>query len=237
MHHPLPLPLTNSKPAAQYYPDILTRISTRLKRGVPEYLSTSCTAFAGNRRIASGLLIDVALAIKATEPSIEDSVLTFDDASGGVIDLDLRGTTAEIVTRLAEHGALQALAAGTRRELTGSPSRSRGRPKLGVVAREVTLLPRHWEWLGRQTGGASQALRRLVDEARRADGGRTNRKAAQERAYRFLSAIAGDLPGYEEVIRALFTDDDSVFATRMAGWPRDVREHALTLSRSNTTED
>ena len=194
-------------------------------------LSTPCTAFIGTRRIASGTLIDVALAIKAAETGMDGAVLTFDDASGAVIDLDLRGTTADIVTRLTEQGARGARAAVAKGERTGTPVKSRGRPKLGVVAREVTLLPRHWEWLARQSGGASQALRRLVDEARRADGGQTDRKLAQERAYNFLSALAGDLPGYEEAIRALFAGEYALFAERMATWPPDVRGHALALSR------
>lgn len=198
-----------------------------------DYLSTPCTAFSGTQRIASGTLIDVALAIKAAVFRMQGPVLTFDDASGAVIDLDLRGTTAEIVARLTEHGELEALAARTRGEMVGAPIRSRGRPKLGVVAREVTLLPRHWEWLARQPGGASQALRRLVDEARRADGGQTDRKAAHERTYSFLSALAGDLPGYEEAIRALFAGEDETFAERMATWPKDIRDHALVLIQPN----
>jgi hypothetical protein len=212
-------------------------IFTRLNWGMSEYLSTLCTAFAGTRRIASGALIDVALAIKAAEAHLQSPVLTFDDASGAVIDLDLRGTTAEIVTRLTEHGELEALAARTGRALPGAGIRSRGRPKLGVVAREVTLLPRHWDWLARQPGGASQALRRLVDDARRGDDGQSDRKAAHERSYRFLSALAGDLPGYEEAIRALFAGDNEAFAERMATWPPDIRDHALALARPGTREE
>lgn len=202
-----------------------------------EYLSIPCTAFAGAQRIASGTLIDVALAIKAMEAGLQSPPLTFDDVSGAVIDLDLRGTTAEIVTRLTEHGEVGALATKTRGELAGAPTRSRGRPKLGVVAREVTLLPRHWEWLSRQSGGASQALRRLVDEARRNDGGQTDHKAAHERTYRFLSALAGDLSGYEEAIRALFAGEDQTFAERMATWPPDIRDHALVLAQSDFREE
>jgi hypothetical protein len=201
------------------------------------YLSTPCTAFIGTRRFASGALIDVALAIKAHDAAAQGSLFIFDDASGAAIDLDLRGTTAEIVTRLTEHGELTELAARTRGDLLGSAVRSRGRPKLGVVAREVTLLPRHWEWLARQTGGASQALRRLVDEARRADAGQTDRKAAQERTYRFLHALAGDLPDYEEVIRALFAGEDEIFGGRMAAWPVDIRDHALALAQSQPDEE
>jgi hypothetical protein len=202
-----------------------------------DYLSRPCTAFAGLRQLAGGPLVDVALAIKAAGET-GDAVLAFDDASGEVIDLDLRGTTADIVTRLTEHGELEALAARTRnRPDADGPARGRGRPKLGVVAREVTLLPRHWEWLGSQPGGASQALRRLVDEARRADGGQTLAKAARERAYRFLSALAGDLPGFEEATRALFAGDGEAFAERMADWPPDVRRHALALALSAPAQD
>ncbi|MET3473522.1 hypothetical protein ABIC78_004074 [Novosphingobium sp. 1529] len=182
-------------------------------------LSLQCTAFAGLRKLAQGALIDVALVVKTAETRDMDAVLVFDDATGRVLDLDLRGTTAEIVARLARPGGGEA-----------EPARGRGRPKLGVVPREVTLLPRHWEWLAQQPGGASGALRRLVDEARRADHGRTERKGAQQRAYTFLSALAGDLPGYEEAIRALFADDGDAFAARMAAWPQDIRDHALMLA-------
>jgi hypothetical protein len=204
-----------------------------------DYLSTPCTAFAGTRRLASGSLVDVALAIKAAGPAEADGpVLAFDDATGAVIDLDLRGTTADIVTRMTEHGELEALAARTLSASKGeAPARARGRPKLGVVAREVTLLPRHWEWLAAQPGGASQALRRLVDNARRSDGGQAEVKAARERAYKFLSALAGDLPGFEEAIRALFAGDGDGFAERMANWPPDVSNHALWLARAAAAKD
>lgn len=190
------------------------------------YLATSCTAFSGTERLAQGDLIDVALAIKAAEGKTQGPVLTFDDASGAVIDLDLRGTTADIVARLSGH-ARAAEAEGA----YDQPARSRGRPKLGVVGREVTLLPRHWEWLGKQSGGASQTLRRLVDAARRGDSETADKKAAHERTYRFLSAMAGDLPGFEEVIRALFSGDTEAFVDRMADWPPDLRDHALLLAR------
>lgn len=203
------------------------------------YLSRPCTAFAKTQQLASGALIDVALAIKAVETAEPcEPILTFDDASGAVVDLDLRGTTAEIVTRLTEHGELEALAAKARnRSSTELQASARGRPKLGVVAREVTLLPRHWEWLAAQPGGASQALRRLVDDARRSDGGHTQTNAARETAYRFLSALAGDLPGFEEAIRALFSGNSDAFADRMAAWPPDVRNHALKLAGATHSED
>ncbi len=196
-----------------------------------DYLSTPCTSFVGARQLASGALIDVALAIKAAEPTTMNApVLTFDDASGAVVDLDLQGTTADIVNRLTELGELEALAVKTRnRPDIDAPPKGRGRPKLGVIGREVTLLPRHWQWLAAQSGGASQALRRLVDNARRSDDGQTHIKAAREAAYRFLSTLAGDFPGFEEAIRVLFSGDDKAFADRMAAWPADVGNYALKL--------
>lgn len=184
-----------------------------------DYLNRACTAFAGTSELARGPLIDVALAVKSADAATP--VLVFDDATGKPVELDLRGGTADIVRRLSEQA-----------EWENAP-KTRGRPKLGVVAREVTLLPRHWEWLAAQPGGASQALRRLVDEARRADGGQTDAKAARERPYRVLQALAGDLPGYEEAMRALFAGDLPAFAAHMADWPGDVRAYALRLAEPN----
>ncbi|MDB5737972.1 MAG: hypothetical protein JWO65_1640 [Sphingomonas bacterium] len=171
----------------------------------------SVTAFAGLSRLASGPLPQVAIAIRHAAGS--EPILVFDDATGRVIDLDLRGSDAEIVARLPAEEA-----------------RGRGRPKLGVIAREVTLLPRHWDWLATQSGGASAALRRLVEEARKTGGTRQERRAAQEVAYRFLQAIAGDLPGYEESTRALFADDRTRFEAQIAGWPDAIRAYALKLA-------
>lgn len=193
-------------------------------------LSSPCTAFAGGRRIASGALADVALAVKAAlaeDPALP--VLTFDDATGAVIDLDLRGSVAEVVARLlARAQAADPPPPDAKGE--DAPARGRGRPRLGVVAREVTLLPRHWEWLAAQRGGASHALRRLVEAALRADGGRSRSRAAQEAAYRFMSAMAGDLPGFEEASRALFADDRERFAEQSAAWPADIQAHARKLA-------
>lgn len=199
---------------------------------MPDHLSKPCTAFAGTRQIARGSLIDVALAIKAAANFGDEDglVLTFDDATGAVIDLDLRGSTADIVGRLTDRAAKEAAAKDPQQPDTDAPSRGRGRPKLGVVAREVTLLPRHWDWLAAQPGGASQALRRLVEQARRSEGNKSSMKADRERAYRFMSALAGDLPGFEEAARALFAGDADGFAERIAAWPPDVKKHALALA-------
>jgi hypothetical protein len=178
------------------------------------------TAFDGKRRLASGPLVDVAMAAKAaTAAGAEGPLLVFDGVTGAVIDLDLRGSRADIAARIAA-------AAG---EPATAPRR-RGRPSLGVVAREVTLTPRHWEWLATQPGGASAALRRLVEEARRSSGAKDRERAAQEAAYRFMAAMAGDLPGFEEAARALFAGDRQRFERLVAQWPGDVGAYTTTLA-------
>ncbi len=147
--------------------------------------SFSCTAFNGHRRLASGPLPDVALAVKhAAKQGAEGPVLIYDDCTGRVIDVDLRGTDQDVIGRLVPNPE------------PGPETRGRGRPKLGVVAREVTLLPRHWEWLNAQPGGASVALRKLVEAARRENADADALRSRQEAAYHFASAMAGNLPGF-----------------------------------------
>jgi hypothetical protein len=198
---------------------------------MPDFLSKPCTAFIGPRQIAQGPLIDVALAVKAAEAEwIEGPVLVFDDATGSVIDLDLRGGTAEIVSRLTDRAKETETVGRHKADEPEQQPRPRGRPKIGVVPREVTLLPRHWEWLALQPGGASQALRRLVDQARRNDHGLSETRAARETAYRFMSAMAGNLPGFEEAARALFAGDSDRFGRCAAEWPQDIRCHAHRLA-------
>jgi len=205
---------------------------------VSDILSKPATAFEGSRRLVSGPLIEVALAVKtAVEKGSSNSFLVFDDTTGRVVDLDLRGTKADIIKRLSRHPrAVVGSCVADRTTLLGhgkeeaSESRGRGRPKLGVVAREVTLLPRQWEWLAAQPGGASAVLRRLVDEAKRNGIPQQQRRAAQEAAYRFMLAIAGDLPGYEEATRALFADDCPKLERCIAHWPKDIRTHAVGLA-------
>jgi hypothetical protein len=204
------------------YPDVIDTAnssgykSTSIRRHeLTATSSISCAAFDGHRLLAHGTRLEAALALKrALGEGVAGPLLVFDDETGAVVDFDLSGSDAEIASRLAEPEA---------------PPRSRGRPKLGVVAREVTLLPRHWEWLAAQPGGASVALRRLVDRARREDGGATQARQALDAAYRFLQAIAGDLPGFEEAARALFASDREGFARRVADWPADIVTHASLL--------
>ena len=179
------------------------------------------TAFEGARRLTSGPLAEVALALKAITRPVASPIQVFSDATGRSIDLDLRGSTAEIAAR---HGAGEAT------------PRGRGRPKLGVVAREVTLLPRHWEWLNAQPGGASVALRKLVDAARRTSGDADRQRTAREAAYHFMSAMAGNFPGFEEASRALFADDRRRFAGLIAAWPADIRDHVVKLAYSDRAD-
>jgi hypothetical protein len=184
-----------------------------------------CTAFVGPRRIAAGELMSVAVTTKGfVERGGCEPILIFDDATGEQVEVDFRGTQDDLRRRLAGAPGESAPDAGP------GASRGPGRPKLGVVAREVTLLPRHWDWLNGQPGGASVALRKLVDEARRANAGRDRVRRSQEAAYRFLSAMAGNLPGFEEATRALFAADRGRFNALVEPWPADVRDYAKTLA-------
>jgi hypothetical protein len=162
-------------------------------------------------------------------------VLIFDNETGRSIDIDMRGTDDEIAARFAPAASDVQQEDETDSAATHSETRGRGRPRLGVIAREITLLPRHWDWLAKQPGGASVALRKLVEDARRMNTQRDHRRAAHERAYHFMSAMAGDLPGFEEAARALFADDRVRFGQLIAGWPVDVRDHAFTLGYSDAS--
>jgi len=139
--------------------------------------------------------------------------LIFEDQTGRQVDFDLRGTTAQVLARA----------------MPVSAPAGPGRPKLGVTAREVSLLPRHWEWLAQQPNGASAALRRLVDQARKCEPGEQQARRAIEAASRFLTAIAGNLPGYEEATRALYARDAGRFEDLIREWPPDIRRHTQRL--------
>lgn len=180
----------------------------------------SCIAFDGHRLIAAGSLSDVALATKhAVDAGVDGPVLVFDEASARPIELDLRGTSNDVLARLPVPVAEEEPAA-----------RGPGRPKLGVVAREVTLLPRHWDWLAEQPGGASATLRRLVEEARRAHRERDAVRVAGEAVDRFMSAMTGNLPGHEEASRAFWRRERERFMHVTDAWPVDVREHVRRLA-------
>lgn len=196
------------------------------------------TAFDGWKRIASGSLETNVLAVKrAMESGASGPLFVFDDQTGRIQEVDTRGSDADILARLrrdAPAGEDIEPAAGESLS-AAAQQRGRGRPKLGVTAREVTLLPRHWDWLSAQPGGASVALRKLVEEARRHSADSEGKRLAQERTYQFMSAMAGDMPGFEESTRALFAGDATRFIQLTAGWPADVRDYALRLASSLDT--
>jgi hypothetical protein len=160
-------------------------------------------AFVGHRRLAAGSLAEVAAAVAAA--GNDPMPLVFDIETGAVVDLDPRAVAGNVVPL----------------------PRGRGRPSLGVVPREVTLLPRHWDWLAAQPGGASVALRRLIDTVRK--DAATAQRVQRDAVYRCMAALAGDLPGFEAASRALFADDGDGFAARLDDWPADVRDHLLAM--------
>ena len=164
------------------------------------------SAFVGQDLIARGDLRAVARAAHAHRRA---QPVVLDDATGRTVDLNLEGSAADVEARFSA--------------LPATPPPARGRPKLGVTSREVTLLPRHWEWLSGQPGGASAALRRLVDQARQTNLGRDELRAASERVYRAMTTLCGDSEGYEEAARALFAGDREGFAALTGSWPADVR--------------
>ena len=181
------------------------------------------TAFGGFERIAHGSREDVFAQMRQHAGGA--AILIFDDTSGALVDLDLREPTPD------------ASASASAEPAPESAPRSVGRPKLGVVAREVTLLPRHWDWLSRQPGGASVALRRLVEEARRIHQGRDTVRESREATYRFMTAMAGSLEGFEEAARALFAGDQKRFAALVAPWPVDVSHYLQGLAAASWSED
>ncbi len=192
----------------------------------------SCTAFAGHARLATGSLTEVALAAKAAiDRGDSSALLIFDDASSRQVEIDFRGTPAQVMARLGERfpGAADEAEA----EGHAAPRRA-GRPKLGVVGREVTLLPRHWDWLAEQPGGASVAIRRLIDSERKSSEFKLLARKAKEITYRFMHAIAGDFPHFEDASRALFAGDRETFARNTEDWPADIRDHARWLMIGGT---
>jgi len=189
------------------------------------------TAFEGDRRIAAGDLCEVASAAKQVLDQRHDaSILVFNGRTSEPVDLDFRGSVDDVLARLPEIPGVVEASDDVLDEAAPSAPRGPGRPKLGVVAREITLLPRHWDWLARQTGGASVAIRKLVEEARRSGEHKDRIRQAQESAYRFMSVMAGNRPHYEDAIRALFANDSVNFEKLIADWPADVHHHVSALA-------
>ncbi|MDO8271067.1 MAG: DUF2239 family protein [Gammaproteobacteria bacterium] len=187
---------------------------------------TPTIAFHGYTRIAAGNLREVASACRLYLNTTADATLLLLNAvSSEQIEVDFRGSPAEVAGRLQEASVAPEEVIEDEQSAPSGP----GRPRLGVVAREVTLLPRHWEWLKTQPGGASVALRKLVENARRESADKDQQRAAQNSAYRFISIVASSLPGFEEASRALFAADAAGFQRETEKWPVDVRNHARSL--------
>jgi hypothetical protein len=197
--------------------------------------SSTCSAFADTRCVAQGDLHSVTAAVKQLIDQGEQAhILIFDDVTSEPVEVDFRGSLKAVLGRLPSPVVPDAVAA---EEVA---VRTPGRPRLGVVAREVTLLPRHWEWLGSQPGGASVVLRKLVEAASRANEDKDRMRRAQESAYRFMSALAGNLPGYEEAVRALYANQPEHFGVLTEAWPADIRDHTRMLAlmvHTNIVED
>jgi hypothetical protein len=172
-------------------------------------------AFAGPRRVAAGPLRDVLPVLKQRfDRDRAELVLAFEVETGRQVDFDLRGSLDEVLEREVQRSR-----------------RGPGRPRLGVTSREVSLLPRHWEWLEQQPSGISGALRRLVEQALKTLPGKERARRIRTALSRFLAAMAGDRPGYEEASRALFAGDTGRFEALVRRWPKDLREHAVRLAR------
>lgn len=175
--------------------------------------------------IASGAIAPV---LRRTKTSLADRekapLLIFEDETGKQVDFDLRGTVDEVLARLATHPHFAADAPA--RDAHTGP----GRPKLGVVCREVSLLPRHWDWLEQQPNGISAALRRLVDDARKREPGKDRARRLRDALGTFMSVMAGDRPGFEEATRALYAGDRARLDDLTKRWPRDIRRHVAKLA-------
>lgn len=214
----------------------------------PESSPLECIAFEGSHCLARGGLAQVVLQVKvASEARPLARFMVFNACSSEVLDFDWRGTPEEVLARLAlSHpealadatgsvdGSLHTGATGSDpcSEDTAAVKSGPGRPRLGVVAREVTLLPRHWAWLNSQPGGASVALRKLVEQARKEGQSQDRRRLSQEATYRFMSVMAGSLDGFEEAARALFATDRLRFEALTAPWPQDIQKHLLQLAQA-----
>ncbi len=177
-------------------------------------MNGTVSAFLDDALIAQGKRETVTRRIEEAYPSSDFSrIRVFDDLNGRVTDLDYWDASSSSV---AEAPA-------------AAPTRGRGRPKLGVVSREVTLLPRHWDWLATQPGGASAAIRRLIEDARKRRSQALSATEAREGVHRFMTEMAGDRPGYEEALRALYRSDIEAVRAIADGWPEDVRRYLNRL--------
>jgi len=185
-----------------------------------EAIPEQFTAFVGQRHLATGTVESVVGVVKAEFDAGADGILVFRDRDGSQVDFDLSGSLEETLARISEH----ALFASALPKRAGP-----GRPRLGVISRELSLLPRHWDWLEQQSGGASATVRRLVETASRAERPEDSARQARDAAGKFMWTMAGNLPNFEEATRALYAGDRRRLALQICEWPADIRDHVERL--------
>lgn len=188
-------------------------------------------AFDGTTKISHAAPNQVAIDVKTyVDAHPLSNVLVFDATTSQQLDMDAPGS---LLAALHSLPISQLTAESDSSTQEANPTKSVGRPKLGVTAKEVTLLPRHWDWLTKQPGGASVALRKLVEQAQRANKDIDRMRVARDAAYKFMNAMAGNEAGFEEATRALFAGNLSALRDVTEAWPKDVREHGLSLAESS----
>lgn len=175
-----------------------------------------CVAFDGFDLIARGGPGDVIEGLKSVQDDGRVATV-FEMETGHIVEFDLRGGVQDILARLP---------------VEAHAKKGPGRPKLGVASREVTLLPRHWQWLATQPGGASVSLRKLVESAMRSAEAPDRVRKAKEATYRFMTTLAGNLDQYEEAVRHLFNANAAAFERATAHWPADVRQISNEMARA-----
>ncbi|MBC7539648.1 MAG: DUF2239 family protein [Bacteriovorax sp.] len=180
------------------------------------------TAFDGHKLFGQGDLSEIVIKIKKQLGKSDNaSIIIFSDNTGKVFDFNFQGTLSDVKKRLDMYIQTE----------VPEVNAGAGRPKLGVISREISLLPQHWEWLATQPGGSSSTLRKLVDEAKKKTSGGPSIKQTQEIVHRFASAMAGDFEGFEEALRALYRKDKGLFHAQMKNWPEDIRDYIIELSK------
>lgn len=193
----------------------------------------SWIAFDGATKISQGTPNQVAEQVKAyVDANPLSKVLAFDANTSQQLDMDAPGSLVAALYSLPVEKPIAESDSSSKE----TPTKSVGRPKLGVTAKEVTLLPRHWEWLSTQPGGASVALRKLVEQAQRTNKDIDRMRVARDAAYKFMNAMAGNESGFEEATRALFAGDLQKLRNLTDAWPKDIREHSLLLAEASLTK-
>lgn len=166
------------------------------------------TAFVGNTRLITDSLLNVALAIKNQQ---HDSapILIFEDQTGKQIDVNITGSESDIQQRYAELETVKKV----------------GRPKLGVISREITLQQKHWDWLDLQNSSASAVIRKLIDQELNNAQSESNIMMTKQTTDRFMSAMLGNMPNYEEATRALYQGNKEGFLELIQDYPNDLKEY------------